>query len=77
MPTVEGDGDIYKELIGLLLRYDKAVDKIEKLSEERIPNSEVYRDFLAISYRLNEINVNGRNLAEERLVKKLREEDRY
>tara|TARA_Y100000296_G_scaffold67368_1_gene79966 strand:- start:5674 stop:5880 length:207 start_codon:yes stop_codon:yes gene_type:complete len=63
MPTVAGDGDIYNELARLLKKYDKVKDKS--------PGSKEYKDFLAISYRLGEINVNGRGLAESWLARKL------
>ena len=73
MPTVIGDGDIYKELVRLLIKYDKALDEMKELTKEKIPYSRPHRDFLAISYRLGEINVNGKDLAEAGLVKKLLE----
>jgi len=71
MPTVIGDGDIYNELVRLLTRYDKVLNEMSELTKEEIPYSRAYRDFLAISYRLGEIEVNGKDLAEVGLVKKL------
>ena len=71
MPTVRGDGDIYKELARLLRSYFEYEAILLRMPEEERMSSEYHSLITSVSYRLEEITLTGGNLVDSSDIRKL------
>jgi len=71
MPTVTGDGDIYKELTRLLKSYFEYEAILLRMPEEERMSSKYYSLITSVSHRLEEITLTGGDLVDSLYIRKL------